>query len=105
MFVGGSEQLSENPHIMSRLNSLTALSLDYPSEEELRPILNSLAERNNLKLSDTNLDYLLKRLPLKPLSFANIFARVDELSLTDGKPAKRSVLKEAVVKETLEKQV
>ncbi len=96
------EEFSSNPHVTSRLNTLTPIELNYPTEVELRPIIDSLAERHNLKLPETTMNYLLRHLPLKPLSFDNIFARINELSLADGKPAKRAVVKAAVLKETID---
>jgi len=87
---------SVNPHLRSRLLNAQIYSLEYPTEEELEPLLRALIEKNNLKLSDFNVNYLLKRLPLDPLSFDNIFAKISRLSLSLGRPAKLDVIKKAV---------
>ncbi len=86
--------LSKNPHLRSRFLTAQNVRVSAPSEEELRPILCSLLERRNLKLSERGLDYLLKRLPLSPLSFDNIFARISELSSSELRPANFSVVRE-----------
>ena len=88
------KDVSSNPHLQSRLLAGDVLRLSYPREEELRPLLQSLAERRNLKLSENSIDYLLKRLPLEPLSFDNIFAKISEFSLSRSKPAGLGVVRE-----------
>ena len=95
-FDTASSEITKNPHVSSRLNTLRQLEITFPTEAELRPIIESLAERRNLKLPAKSLEFLLKRLPLQPLSFDNIFAKVDELALSTGKPIKQSVVKEAL---------
>lgn len=79
--------ITANPHVQSRLLAGDLLEINYPQETELRPILISLLERKNLKLSDYSINFLLKRLPLDPLSFSNIFARLNDLTLSEGRPA------------------
>ncbi len=88
-----------NPHLGSRLLSARLYQLQLPQENEIEPLVVALLEKNNLKLSNFNLQYLLKRLPLAPLSFDSIFAKISDLSLSQGKPAKLGVIK-AVVEET-----
>jgi chromosomal replication initiation ATPase DnaA len=80
-------KITANPHVQSRLLAGDLLEINYPQENELRPILISVLERKNLKLSDYSINFLLKRLPLDPLSFSNIFARLNDLTLTEGRPA------------------
>ena len=65
-------------------------------EEELSPILNSLLERKNMKLSERSVAYLLRRLPREPLSFDAIFARINELSLEESRPAGLGVIRELI---------
>jgi len=79
--------VTANPHVQSRLLAGDLLEISYPQETELRPILISLLDRKNLKLSDYSINFLLKRLPLDPLSFSNIFARLNDLTLSEGRPA------------------
>lgn len=98
---------STNPHLRSRLLAACAAQVTYPSSQELHPLICSISERNNLKLSEKNLDYLLKRLPLRPLSFERIFARLFELSLERGVPAKQPLIRETladITEEPLQKE-
>lgn len=83
-----------NPHLRSRLNTLVSLRMTYPLEEELLPVFESLAERFNFKIPQSGIDYLLKRLPLKPLSFNNILAKLDDFCLAEGKKAGRGALRD-----------
>ena len=85
-----------NPHLLSRLLTGLCVKLSYPREEELRPLLLSLLERRNMRLSDHTLDYLLRRLPLDPLSFDNIFARLSGASYSFGRPANLSLVREVL---------
>ncbi|MDD2942618.1 MAG: hypothetical protein PHC51_06585 [bacterium] len=87
---------STNPHLRSRLLAACTAQVTYPSPQELHPLICSISERNNLKLSEKNLEYLLKRLPLRPLSFERIFARLFELSLERGVPAKQPLIRETL---------
>lgn len=90
------KELTENPHLLSRLLAGLFLQLDFPREEELRPLLYSLSERHNLRLSERTMSYLERRIPLDPLSFADIFARVSRISFREGKPAGMSVVRQAL---------
>jgi chromosomal replication initiation ATPase DnaA len=85
----------ENPHLSSRLLAGSVFPLSYPREDELEPLIFSLMERRNLRISSRSIRYLLRRLPRDPLSFDDIFARVDELSFQQGKPANFGVVREA----------
>ena len=91
-----AQQAFSNPHSGSRLRVATPLEINYPSESELRPLLDSLAERHNFILSEQMGEYLVKRLPGKPLSFDNIFAKISELSLVSGKPVNLGRAREAI---------
>ena len=97
------EELSSNPHLLSRLKTAEISQLEYPREEEWEPIILSLAERRNLRLSPRNIEYLVRRVPASPLSFAAILARVDELSMTSGRPASFGVVREAVQRDLSKK--
>lgn len=89
--------ISTNPHLSSRLQSAELLTLGYPQESELRTLINSILERRNLNISEYSLGYLLKRLPANPLSFEDIFARIDELSLSQSKPAGLGLIRKAFI--------
>ena len=94
-----SESLPENPHIRSRLLSSERFSLAPPREEELQPLVISLCERHNLKLTESNVEYLLERTSANPLSLSLILGKIDDLSLTQGRPARRAVLREILNEE------
>jgi len=85
-----------NPHVGSRILSGQVLELSYPLDSELRPLLLSLSERHNLRLTEYSLNYLLRRLPRNPLSFYNIFASISQLSLAENRRAGLAVVKQAV---------
>ena len=89
--------LSDNPHLASRVRSAQAFRLLPPQEEELYPLLVSILERRNLKLSEKNVQFLLSRLPRNTLSFAAISAKINEISLTHGKPARFGLLREVLL--------
>ncbi len=88
--------LTDNPHLRSRLFAGASAQLHYPREEELRPLLSSLSERHNLRLSERTMAYLEKRIPLDPLSFEDIFDKVNRISLGEGKPASMSVVRQVL---------
>ncbi len=90
------KELTANPHLLSRLLAGLFLQLDFPQEQELRPLLYSLSERHNLRLSERTMAYLERRIPLDPLSFADIFARVSRISFREGKPAGMRVVRQAL---------
>ncbi len=79
------EKFTQNPHLLSRLRSGAILELKPPTIEELRPTLESLLERKNLKLSERNLEYLIRRVPTNPLSLWGILARMDDRALREGR--------------------
>ena len=88
--------VTQNPHLQSRLLAGNIAALGSPTEDELKPLLLSLLERRNLILNEKSLEYLLRRLPVDPLSFDNIFARLDELSLTEGRSPGPKMLRELI---------
>ena len=88
--------MTDNPHLLSRFKMGSVIELSFPSEEELPALIASLLERRNLKLSPRSVDYLLRRLPRDPLSFDHIFAKINELSFSQSRPAHLSVVKAAV---------
>lgn len=90
------QSIVDNPHLSSRLLAADLANLDYPREDELEPVLNSLLARRNLLFSQATLQYLLKRLPREPLSFERIFAKIDELSLPEHRPVKRTLIRQAL---------
>lgn len=88
--------LSIDSHLSSRLLAGHIYQLFYPREEELEPLLCSLLERYYLRFSPRDFNYLLQQLPANPLSFDNIFAKINEISFAGNRPAKRPIIKEAL---------
>jgi len=78
------------------LKSARAIQLELPSEQEIRPIILSIAERQNIKLTERMISFLVKRLPLQPLSFHYILSRLNDYALEKGRPINEDVLREAV---------
>jgi len=90
------QEITVNPHLLSRLLFGAVVEIRLPTEEELEPILRSLLERHNLCLSERTLNYVLARLPLNPLNFDSIFAQINEVSLERNKPAGPGIAREVV---------
>lgn len=84
---------TDNPHLRSRFATAETMVIGYPKEDELRPLIQSMCERFNLKPTEGALKFLLKRIPLDPLSFSNILARINEVSFESGKPIKLPLVK------------
>ncbi|MFN8389724.1 MAG: hypothetical protein U0136_05490 [Bdellovibrionota bacterium] len=96
VLVFAARERPTNPHIDSRLAFAVPLALELPKEEEMRPLVESLLERKNLRFGEANISYLLQRLPADPLSLSHIFAKIDELCLAEGRHAGRAVLREVL---------
>jgi chromosomal replication initiation ATPase DnaA len=94
------EEVTSNPHFLSRIYHGVLCRIDLPSEEEIVPVICSLAERRNLKLSASSISYLVKHLPRDLLSFDSILARINELPVEGnlgklaGSNSIRSIVKE-----------
>ena len=91
-----AEQLCQEPGARSRLVAAEQLVLGNPEEEEMLPIIHSIAERRNLVLSDRKIDYIIRRLPRNPLSFENLFDTIDQLCLTSGKSAGLQMIRSVI---------
>lgn len=94
-------ELSDNPHVASRMLSGVHVALRAPQEEELHPLVLSLIERHNLKLGERSIEYLMRRLPVDPLSFDAIFAKINEISFSQNRPARFGVVREAFAEENV----
>lgn len=90
------EALTANPHLLSRFKSAQIFQLELPSESELQPVIQSLSERHNLRLSAQHIQYLLKHMPRDLLSFDDVLAKMSEFSLKNSRPAKFPVIREMV---------
>ena len=82
-----------NPHLSSRFRCALPLVIDYPADDELSPLVRSVVSRMNLRFTESQMEYLLKRLPNRPLSLAHVFDRISNLALTEGKPVGRNVFR------------
>jgi len=85
-----------DPHLWSRLVAGYVVRLGYPREEELRPLLGSLVERKNLKLSEYSMNYLLRWLPADPLSFDRIVSAINDLSFSSKRAAGQRLIQEVL---------
>lgn len=90
------KELTANPHLLSRLNVAQLIKLDFPQEQELSALVSSLLERNNLKLKEKDINYILEHSPSDPLSLSLISARIEQLVFKDNVSPKRSLIKEAL---------
>ena len=73
-------ELRVSEHAKSRFFAGDIVSLDYPQEDELEPLLRSFLERKNLSLPDSSIRYLLRHLPAEPLSFSKISAKIESFT-------------------------
>ena len=90
------DEVTDNPHVKSRLHSGMIVRILPPKEEELVAIVHSILERKNLQLSERSIEYLRRRLPNDPLSFDEILASINQLSLEESRPASLKVIREAI---------
>jgi chromosomal replication initiation ATPase DnaA len=81
------EQVTQNPHLKSRLLAGNICWLELPKTEELEPIIKSLAERKNLNLSDKSVKVIVESLPLDTLTFDSILDKFNAAALASGKKA------------------
>ncbi len=82
-------------HLKSRMLSGEVYALDYPSEEELKPVLKSLLERHHLRLKDSHLDQILNNIPAIPEYFEAVSKSLIELIPSTGR-LKKSSLREVL---------
>lgn len=90
------ELICSNPHFSSRFRLGQCYKINYPSENEVEPILKSISERFNLNLSERSIKYLQLRIPRDPLSFENILAKIRDISFSESKKAGLEVVKQAI---------
>ena len=90
------QNVTNDPHLSSRFLSGEILYLLPPQENELKYILTEMMRLNNLKLNPRMIKQILQHLPASPLSFQGIFDKINNLSLSEGKPAKREIVLRAM---------
>lgn len=84
-----------DPHLRSRMLAGEIYSLDYPTEEELKPVLKSLLERHHLRLKDSHLEQILNSIPAIPEYFEAVSKSLIELIPSTGR-LKKSSLREVL---------
>ncbi len=90
------QSLTKNPHVLSRALSGLVVELHYPREEELRPLIVSLLERENLRISERSLDALVRLIPANPLSCEEIFSKLNDVLSTTGMSAGERTIREVI---------
>lgn len=90
------EEVTDNPHLRSRLLAGQVLQIGNPTSQEQCPIVESLLERQNIRLSPELLNYFLSLLPMNPLSCAEICQRVNMLALSKSEKLNKSTIRKAV---------
>lgn len=74
-----------DPHFFSRLFSAHVIEMNYPSDEELYPILVSLLERHHLRLEQKKLKKIIESVPAKPNYFEAISYKINQLIKERGR--------------------
>lgn len=90
------EQLALSPHLRSRLLAGDIAELHYPTESELQPLIRALFEKRNVRVNEATIDFLISRLPVDPLSFADISAKIERISAVLGKPVRLGLVRDVV---------
>lgn len=90
--------LPTDSHVISRCLSGMVVELQYPALSELRPVVISLLERENLRLSDKQITDILRLLPGNPLSCKEILAKVSEAALSVSARSTYRVISELLKK-------
>jgi DnaA family protein len=93
---GHPEKLKLSPHLRSRLLAGDIVELKYPTETELQPLIRTLFEKRNIRVNEATIDFLISRLPVDPLSFADISAKIERISAVLGKPVRLGFVRDVV---------
>ena len=75
---------TRDPHVLSRAISGLVAELRYPRTEELRPLLISLLERENLRLKERSLNALFNMIPANPSACEKIFSQLSDYIAQSG---------------------
>jgi chromosomal replication initiation ATPase DnaA len=89
------EKNTVNPHLASRFFSGHVVSVRYPQEEELFPVLVSLLERYHLRLSEKQVNKILEMIPGIPCYFEEISDKIYHMIEERGRLTS-SMLKEVI---------
>jgi chromosomal replication initiation ATPase DnaA len=77
------------PDLSSRLRAITVAEIRPPSEDLLAMLLRRLLSDRQLSVAQSVQDWLLTQLPRSPAALRHAVARLDQVSLTSGKPITR----------------
>lgn len=77
------------PDLSSRLRAITVVEIRPPSQDLLAMLLRRLLSDRQLSVAQPVQDWLLTRLPRSPKALRDAVARLDQVSLTSGKPITR----------------
>jgi chromosomal replication initiation ATPase DnaA len=79
------------PDLSSRLRAITAVEIYPPDDDLLRALLFRLLVDRQLVVSESLQNWLLLRLPRSAAAYRDAVARLDEMSLADGKRISRAM--------------
>jgi len=79
------------PDLASRLRAITAVEIGPPDDDLLRALLVRLLVSRQLVVSESLQNWLLLRLPRAVAAYRDAVARLDEMSLAEGKRISRTM--------------
>lgn len=79
------------PDLASRLRATTSVALSVPEDDLLRPLLARLLADRQLRVPEKLQDFLLARLPRTGGALREAAARLDRLSLAEGRTVSRAM--------------
>ena len=79
------------PDLASRLRAITTVALHVPEDDLLRPLLARLLADRQLRVPEKLQDWLLARLPRTGGALREAAARLDRLSLAEGRHVSRAM--------------
>jgi DnaA regulatory inactivator Hda len=79
------------PDLSSRLRAITAVEIRPPDDELLNALFTGLASDRQLVVPQAVRAWLLHRLPRSPGALRDAVAKLDRMSLADGKPVTRAL--------------
>ncbi len=80
------------PDLTSRLRAITAVEIRPPSDDLLAALLVHLLSDRQLSVAQPVQDWILTRMPRSPAALRRLVARLDQISLADGKPITRTLV-------------
>ena len=86
-----SRWMAALPDLSSRLRAITAVEIGPPDDDLLRALLLRLLVDRQLVVSEALQNWLLLRLPRAVAAYRDAVARLDEMSLAEGKRISRAM--------------